>query len=137
MFAAACSDKGVQSFGPLKVGERAPFGPGDLAAHPYKRVPVSKFYVLVVAKNIPTTCVFEECGIDGDLVRGLGGWITGDQQAETSSMAGLTDSKVRKGEQSIIVVADHAARIVGIYPDRDMRHLRTILDLHPALVQNR
>jgi hypothetical protein len=72
--------------------------------------------VLIVAKDIPTMCVFEECHDSADLVRLLGGWITGDQQAETIGLVGLSEDRVRRGEQSIIVIADRKSRIVGIYP---------------------
>jgi hypothetical protein len=128
---ASCSSQGVSSFGPLHVGEKAPFGPGDPAAHPYKSVPVSRFYVYIVARGIPTMCVYEECGSDGTLVKMMGGWITGDQQAESIAMVGLSESKVLGGTQSMVVVADGAATIVGIYPNHPVSDLRSVLQKHP------
>jgi len=131
--ASACDQRGVSEFGPLKLGYTAPFGPGDPTAHPYKTVPVSKFYVFVVASKVPTMCTFEECGVGGDVVERMGGWITGDEQAESALMVGLSESKVRQGEQSIIVVADKNSRIIGIYPNRTMNDLLAILKLHPEI----
>jgi hypothetical protein len=78
-------------------------------------------------------CVYEECSRDGALVKAMGGWITGDQQAESIAMVGLTESKVLAGTQSIVVVADGAARIVGIYPNHPASDLRSILSRHPEL----
>jgi hypothetical protein len=131
MALVSCFSHGVASFGPLRVGEHAPFGAGDPAAHPYKSVPPSRFYIYVVAKGIPTMCVFEECGRDGALVEAMGGWITGDQQVESISMVGLSESKVLDGTQSMVVVADGSGRIVGIYPNHPVDDLRSVLLRHP------
>lgn len=130
---SACSEPSVSEFGPLKLGSPAPIRPGDRTAHPYKIVPVSKFYVFVVASKVPTMCTFEECGVNGDIVERMGGWITGDEQAESAEMVGLSESKVRRGEQSIIVVSDKNSRIIGIYPNRTMKDLPALLKLHPEI----
>jgi hypothetical protein len=131
--ASACCAQGVSKFGPLRVGDRAPFGPGEPTAHPYRRVPVSRFYVFVVAKGLPTMCVFEECGKDGALVHRLGGWITGDEQSESIAMVGLTDYGVRSGKESVVVIADAKVRIIGIYPNAAANDLRSLLRQHPKL----
>ena len=68
----------VTFFGPLKIGGPSPVQPGDPTAYPHKVTPRAKFYVLVVAKGLPTMCTFEDCGSEGTLVESLGGWITGD-----------------------------------------------------------
>jgi hypothetical protein len=134
--ASACCAQGVSTFGPLRIGDRDPFGPGEPTAHPYRRVPVSRFYVFVVAKGVPTMCVFEECGEDGGtLVQQLGGWITGDEQAESIAMVGLTEAGVRSGKESIVVVADTNVRIVGIYPNAAAHDLRSLLRQHPGLTR--
>ena len=127
--------QGVQRHGPLQLGNVGPLRPGDPTSHPYRFVPVSRFYVLVVAKGIPTMCVFEECGEGADMVRRLGGWITGDDQGETIAAVGLCETRVRRGEQSIIVVADRRSRIVGIYPNQDVTSLSEVLKLHRNLWQ--
>jgi hypothetical protein len=121
---------GVKKFGPLQVGGPSPVQPGDPTAHPHKVTPQSKFYVLVVAKGIPTMCTFEDCGPEGTLVETLGGWITGDAQNETIHLAGLDQSKVKEGRQSLVVISDKARRIVGIYPNSRMNDLPYILKAH-------
>jgi hypothetical protein len=133
--ACACGEHGVSEFGPLKLGSPAPDRPGDRTAHPYMTVPKSKFYVFVVARKVPTNCTYEECGVNGDVVERMGGWITGDEQAESAEMVGLSESAVRRGEQSIIVISNKNARIIGIYPNRTMNDLLAILKLHPEIGQ--
>ena len=127
----SCGESGMTEFGPLKVGAPAPFRPGDNTSYPYKFVPESNFYVYVVARRVPTMCVFDECGVNGDMVERMGGWITGDEHGESAEMVGLDESKVKRGEQSIIVIADKHVRIIGIYPDHSMLDLPAILKRHP------
>jgi hypothetical protein len=124
---------GVSRHGPLRLGHFGPVQPGQPTAMPHARVPRSKFYVFVVQKGIPAMCTFEDCGAEGELVEKLGGWITGDDQAETISLAGLDESKVRMGQQSIVVVANSSGRVVGIYPSRTMKDVPEILQSHRAL----
>ena len=60
----------------------------------------------------------------------MGGWITGDAQNETIHLAGLDQTEVKQGRQSIIVVSDKSRRIVGIYPNYLIRDLPFILKAH-------
>jgi hypothetical protein len=121
---------GVSKFGPLQVGGRSPVLPGDPTAHPHRITPHAKFYVLVVAKGIPTMCTFEDCGPEGAIVETLGGWITGDAQNETIHLAGLDQTEVKQGRQSVVVISDKTRRIVGIYPNSQMSDLPSILKAH-------
>ena len=135
ILAIACSANAqtpisVTSFGPLRIGGLSPVQPGDPTAYPHKVTPRAKFYVLVVAKGLPTMCTFEDCGTEGILVESLGGWITGDTQNETIHVAGLDQTEVKQGRQSMIVVSDRTRRIIGIYPNYLMRDLPTILRAH-------
>lgn len=125
----------VTFFGPLQIGGPSPVQPGDPTAYPHKVTPRAKFYVLVVAKGLPTMCTFEDCGSEGTLVESLGGWITGDAQNETIHLAGLDQTEVMQGRQSIIVVSDKSRRIVGIYPNYLMRDLPFILKAHGLTAQ--
>jgi hypothetical protein len=59
-----------------------------------------------------------------------GGWITGDDQIETIGEAGLDEVEVKSGRQSLVVVANRAKRIIGIYPNSGMRELYSILQSH-------
>jgi hypothetical protein len=130
MFGTVCAQVGVVSFGPLRLGGSSPIQPGDPTAYPHKVTPRAKFYVLVVAKGLPTMCTFEDCGTEGYLVESLGGWITGDTQGETIALVGLDEVEVKRGRQSIVVISDSSTRIVGIYPNYRMRDLPSILRSH-------
>ena len=133
-FSALCvAQSSVATFGPIRVGAPGPIRVGAPTAHPYKAVPRSKFYILVVAKNIPTMCTFEDCGKEGAIVEALGGWITGDDQSETIDMVGLDEQRVRSGNQSLIVVQNRFGNVVGIYPNSKLSELPIILDKHRAL----
>ena len=127
---SAQSPVNVAKFGPLRIGGPSPVQPGDPTAYPHKFTPRAKFYVLVVAKGLPTMCTFEDCGPEGTLVESLGGWITGDDQSETIHLAGLDETEVKKGRQSLVVIANKSRRIIGIYPNSLARDLPFILKAH-------
>ena len=120
----------VGKLGPLQLGGPSPVQPGDPTAYPHRSTPHAKFYVLVVAKGLPTMCTFEDCGPEGEIVEALGGWITGDTQNETIHLAGLDQIEVKQGRQSVVVISDKARRIVGIYPNSKMSDLPSILKAH-------
>jgi hypothetical protein len=129
-FSNAHAQLSVAAFGAYKLGGPSPVKPGDRTAYPHKITPKAKFYVLVVAKGIPTMCTFEDCGAEGAVVEAMGGWITGDDQIETIGEAGLDEVEVKSGRQSLVVVANRAKRIIGIYPNSGMRELYSILQSH-------
>lgn len=129
-----CERNKVVKFGPLKLGEQAPCKPGDSTSYPFRRIPQSKFYIYVVEKDLPTMCVFEECGPHGEIVECLGGWLSGDDQAEEAVSFGLDEDMVRQGKASIIVVANQDSKIVGIYPNHTMQNLPEILKRHVDLI---
>ena len=128
--AGAQSPVKVAKFGPLRIGGPSPVQPGDPTAYPHKFTPRAKFYVLVVAKGLPTMCTFEDCGPEGTLVESLGGWITGDDQNETIHLVGLDQTEVKQGRQSLVVIAGKSRRIIGIYPNSLARDLPFILKAH-------
>lgn len=125
--AASAHAQSAVSVGPLRIGGPSPVQPGDPTAYPHKTTPRARFYVLVIEKGLPTMCTFEDCGEAGKLVEALGGWITGDTQSETIGLAGLDEIEVRSGRQSLVVVSDKSARIVGLYLNQRMTDLPSIL----------
>lgn len=127
LLSSACAQTSIAAGGPLRLGGPSPVQPGDPTAYPHKTTPKAKVYVLVVAKGLPTMCTFEDCGEEGKLVEALGGWITGDTQNETIALAGLDEIEVKGGRQSLIVVSDKSARIIGIFPNQKMNDLPRIL----------
>lgn len=124
----------VTKFGPLKLGQQSPFGPGDGASFPYQVVPSSTFYIFSAYKGLPTDCVFEECGMSGLLVECVGGWLSGAGVPEYTDMLGLNEEAVARGD-SMVIVADKDLKIVGIYPGYTINNIPTILKKHKNLFE--
>jgi hypothetical protein len=124
----------VVEFGSLKLGEPAPYKPGDPTAGPFVKIPLSEFYIYVVENGLSTMCVFGECGPNGEIVECLGGWLSGDDQAEDIEAFGLDEKLVSQGKSSVVVVADQDSKIVGIYPNYTMQNIPEVLKRHVDLV---
>lgn len=125
---------GVDKFGPFRLGGKIPLGPGDGTFAPFKEIPESKFYIFIAKKNF--WCINEDCGPEGSLVKTMGGWLAGERinDGETSLIFGFDQEfGLRDKHQSVIVVGDQNEKIVGIYPDKDMKDLIVILKQHPNL----
>lgn len=118
----------VTEFGPLKLGERAPMGPGDGTFYPYRWIPKSKFYMYVVQKDL-RDCIFDDCHPYGKFIEQNGGWLEGIsiKQPDTADMFGLERDEVLEGKSSIVVVADGNSRLIGIYPNKTVNDLSLIL----------
>ena len=126
-------EAGVKEFGPLKLGGKSLIKPGDNTEHPYKITPRANFYVYVVAKSVPPMCAYHDCGIEGIIVKYVGGWITGGAQADDAYDVGLDDVEVANGKYAMTVIADKTLKIVGIYPGCNMRSLPRVLERHHDL----
>jgi hypothetical protein len=124
----------VVELGSLKLGELAPYKPGDPTAGPFVKIPLSKFYIYVVEKKLPTMCVFEDCGLHGEIVECLGGWLSGSAQGEDIEAFGLDENLVSQGKSSVVVVANQDSKIVGIYPNYTMQNIPEILKRHVDLI---
>lgn len=126
---------GVTTFGLFKVGNVLPFRPGDGTgwAYPYDKIPSSRFYVYIAEEKF--WCVYESCGLNGSLIRTMGGYLEGRplEQPDVASEFGFDDDAIWKKYQSILIVGDQNAKIVGIYPNSDMDDVLTILRFYPQL----
>ena len=121
----------VKKFGPLKLGDDVPVGPGAYTFVPPPVIPTSRFYVSVVQKDL--WCVFEECCPGCARIKELGGWLQGEDtdQPVIGEIFGLRDNTKVK---SIIVIGNQDAKIVGIYPNKNIDDLFAVLKLHSDLV---
>ena len=142
--------KGVDTFGPLKVGEKSPIQPGDptglrdikQTSFPYLHIPTGKkFYVFSLQKKLLGNgyCAFFECEPPNDYPQGsyieeLGGWFSSDGTAETIRAFGLNPDKVAKGEESLVVVTDPNGTIAAIHPGNTFTDILGILSQHKDLV---
>lgn len=124
------SEEIPNEIGEFRLGDKAPFRPGEKIQHIYHRIPPSKFYVYVWSPNIEYECVYEDCGKNGEIVASVRGWLSGAGTFYEESVPLVNSSKVK----SLILVADKNSRIVGVYPNKDMPDIPDILAKHKDLV---
>ncbi len=124
-------DKGLPNeIGEFKVGDDAPFKPGEEIQESFKKIPPSKFYMYLWSPNIDYGCVYEECGKNGEVVASLRGWLQGTGTTYSELVPLVNSSKV----ESLILVADKDSKVVGVYPNKDMPDILNILAKHKDLV---
>ena len=122
---------GVIRFGPMALGGEMIGGPGSDTFAPQLIIPSSKnFYIEVVQENL--WCVFEECSSEGQVVYILNGWLQGEniEQPTIKNDYGLRENEKVK---SLVIVGDKYGRIVGIYPNKTIDDLLSILQIHHNL----
>ena len=121
---------GVLKFGPLALGGESPVGPGAATFAPELYIPSSRFYIGVAQKDF--WCVFEECSPLGARVAALGGWLQGE---DTDHWTTAEDFGLEKyaGVTSVAVVGNKDGKIVGIYPNKTMDDVGSILRIHRTL----
>ncbi len=120
----------VTNFGPLKLGGDMPLGPGSYTLAPPMHIPPARFHIEVAQKDLG--CVFEYCIPEGEKIAALGGWLQGEntQQPEIKEIFGLSENK---DVTTVVVVGDKDARIVGIYPNKNIDDVPSILEIHHDL----
>lgn len=116
--------------GDFKIGDTAPFIPGEELAHPYDVVPPSRFYVYLWQPGIRNAqCVYDECGRGGEMVATMRGWLWGSGFDEY----GMRHYHLPSSVTSLVLVADANSAIVGIYPNATLTDVEKILKKHPDL----
>ena len=125
--------RGVKKeFGPLKLGGETIEGPGGWTFAPLHIIPLSRFYV-TIAHTDRMWCSNEDCSLDGALIQTMGGWLqiaTTKNFPDLPAMVGF-DRKEHKNVQSLVLVAKQDGTLVGIYPNRGLADVLSILRLHP------
>ena len=123
---------GVIEFGGFSLGGKMPLGEGATTFAPELHIPPSKFYLGIVQKSI--WCALEDCGVIGNKVAALGGWLQGENanQPEIKEDFGLND---HVDVSSIVIVGNKHSVIVGIYPDKTMDDVAEIMEIHRDLWQ--
>lgn len=125
---------GVRKFGPLVLGGKSPTGAGDGTFAPYLTVPQLKFYVTIVQDDL--WCINESCGIEGALVYTMGGWLEMETPKNFPDIEEMVGLNLEKNENihSIVTIGDREEKLVGIYPNKGLKDLVSILHLHPDVV---
>ncbi|MFH1232633.1 MAG: hypothetical protein V1651_02065, partial [Patescibacteria group bacterium] len=124
---------GVEKFGNLKIGGKTISGEGEHTLAPYMKIPRSKFYVTIVQED--TWCIDKMCNLDGALIQTMGGWLQMDSTIggpDTKEETGLNLPE-NKNVKSVVLIGDSDGKIAGIYPNRGLKDVITILKLHPDL----
>ncbi len=96
-------------------------------------IPASKFYVTGIQDD--DWCINEDCDLDGAFIQTMGGWLQMDTigvDPELKGKAGLNFPE-NKNVKSIVLIGDHNGKIAGIYPNRCLKDVVSILKLHPDL----
>lgn len=131
--------KGESEFGPLRLGEYAPFRPGDKVEDNRRNTMVSniatdqRFYVYALHKEFSDMgfCYSFQCyGIDDtDHTRddNYNGWFSGHGDPLTLMRFGLDPQKIQNGEQSLVVVTDRIGKIRALHPGKDKYDVLSIL----------
>lgn len=123
--------EGIDEFGPLRIGERTPYGEGQSANFGPGDIPKSEFYIYVQRRGL-SLCEFESCSVtEGKVVQCMGGWLSGDGHSEVSDYVGLDSKEVSEGRASIVVLADKKSKIIGIYPNHTEGDILEILGQYP------
>lgn len=115
--------------GEFKIGDDAPFKPGEVIQHGYRKIPPSKFYVYIWSPSIEHGCVYEECGRNGAMVASLRGWFEGIGTTYEELVPLVDSLKVK----SLVLVADAKSTVVGVYQNKDIPDVLNILAHHKDL----
>lgn len=124
---------GVKIFGNIAVGGETVVGRGSFTLAPYHQIPPARFYVIVIKND--SWCINEDCSLDGALIETMGGWLQVERTccgSEIKEEIGLNlpeNAEVK----TLVVVSNADNKIVGIYPNRDLKDVLPILRLHPNL----
>lgn len=121
---------------PLALGAQMVFGFGTPTESPYLETPYQtpkpKFYVVVAEPD--RHCVADICGIEGSIIKTIGGWA----QIYNTKFAGTRDffefdKPKNKDIKTMVIISDENGKIAGIYPNKKFNDVIGILKFHPKL----
>lgn len=129
--------RSVNEFGPLKLGALLPWGPGDrtIYAPPDHIIPASTFYIFIAQRDL--WCISDGCGLDAAQVETMGGFLEVrdiEMPGEKGAEFGFDDNRIRKKYDSVTIIGDQNAKMVGIYPNQDIHDLIPLLKQHPDVI---
>lgn len=125
---------GVGQYKTITLGMRAAESAGTptIWAPPDDVVMESSFYVYAMGDE--PMCTGLSCGMGGNFIECLGGWLSGYKIIAEEFDYGLRDAGVDMDRLILITVADKNAKIVGIYPGARIRNLPYVMRNHRNLV---
>lgn len=130
--------KSIPGLGPLKVGRQLPELPKEVMMEvpPIEEVPHHFSYYWIRAKPTPgPSCGYYECGyyVEKPLFMGGQYYEITHLQSEAIERLGLSTTQVARGEVTLIILTDANSKVLGIYPNKHLRDIMTILWQHPEI----
>lgn len=125
---------GVKQYKTITLGMRAAEGAGTptIWAPPDDVVMESSFYVYAIGDE--PMCIGSSCGMGGNFIECLGGWLSGYKIITEEFDYRLRDAGMDMDELILITIADKNAKIAGIYPGARIRNLPYIMRNHRNLI---
>jgi len=121
--------------GPLKIGGDIPLKPKLERAETPKDVFItSKFYVNIAEPN--PVCFGKYCNIHAAAINTMGGWLEARETGVTIDELFGLDLEENRNVQSIVIIGDHNGKIIGIYPNKGLKDVLSILQFYPELANS-
>lgn len=118
--------------GPLKIGEDVPLKPNLERPETPKDVFIaSKFYVNIAEPNLG--CFSKYCNLEAALINTMGGWLEAENTGVTIDEIFGLDLEENKNIKSVVIIGDRNGKIVGIYPNKRLKDVISILKFYPKL----
>jgi hypothetical protein len=122
----------VQTLGKVKTGQPLPSYAGvSMTGKPMGAKPANgRFLIHLLHPQLPTTCVDDECGEMGFLVRNQGGQLYG---ASDLKLAGEAfdilppPSSAKSEKYGVLIVSDPKGKVIAIYNHADRDSVRVVL----------
>lgn len=125
--------EGLKELGDLKIGGKMSFSSTEILNKRLIGSPHPKFYFLFVRNKVdPSFYPYYECGVQIEEVIDRDGafYELNPDKPELIEKLGLNPSQVARGEITAVILTDGDFKVIAVYPDRDMRDLKTILNKH-------
>ncbi len=120
------------TLGPFKIGGDIPLKPKlEWAETPKDVFITSKFYVNIAEPN--PACFGKYCNIHAAAINTMGGWLEVEETGMTIDELFGLDLEENRNVQSIVIIGDHKGKIVGIYPNKGLKDVLSILQFYPEL----
>ncbi len=121
--------EGMAELGDLKIGEKMPFEKKEIPYYLPDDIKDPSFHFFFIRQKPTWGCGFYECGAALEIIphnNGVFAEIT-EKESEIIEKMGFSSSQVARGEMSAVVVAGKDFKVLGIYPNKDMRDMYFIL----------
>jgi hypothetical protein len=122
----------VQTLGKVKTGQPLPSYTGvSMTGKPMGAKPANgRFLIHLLHPQLPATCVDDECGEMGFLVRNQGGQLYGSSDRKLAGEAFdilPPPSSAKSEKYGVLIVSDPKGKVIAIYNHADRDAVRVVL----------